>query len=80
MSIFGPQARSAQLPYGLKYDRPKIIKQHEQNKINKEEVRAKREQALIDRYINTGYDPRRIFEDEEFKYKEAVRILTPIDV
>ena len=35
---------------------------------------------LINAYLNDGYDPREIYEREEKMYKDAVRILKPINL
>ena len=80
ISIFGEQGKYAQLPYDFDYDSFRRVTLHKPKKLKRDDKKDKKEKHLIDRYLNDGYDPRLIYEPEEYEYKEAVQILTPIDI
>ena len=76
-SLFGPQNTTGQ----RRIDFNPKNRQIKKTKVN-DPVKARelREKELIDCYMNHGYDPRKFYKPEELVYKEAVRILEPIDL
>ena len=78
-SLFGPQKITGQVKINF-HPRKKANSVGVRNKLYLKKTKEIREKRLIKSYLCGGYDPRKVYEREEDMYKEAVRVLEPVDL